>query len=62
MPAKKPTAEAIRRARLAAGLTQQQVADLIGYSRRTVQEWEAGRRNIRGLTFVALIEVTSGKR
>lgn len=34
----------IVRARLKAGLTQEQFAALLGVSRRTVEQWEQGRR------------------
>jgi putative transcriptional regulator len=34
----------IVRARLKAGLTQQQFAALLGVSKRTVEQWEQGRR------------------
>lgn len=34
----------IVRARLKAGLTQQQFAALLGVSRRTLEQWEQGRR------------------
>jgi putative transcriptional regulator len=34
----------IVRARLQAGLTQQQFAALLGVSRRTLEQWEQGRR------------------
>ena len=51
--AKKPLPSDIKEARLAAGLTQQQAAELIGYSRRAWQEWECGRRNMRFLVFEA---------
>lgn len=35
-----------REARLAAGLTQTQAAQLIGATMRAWQEWEGGRRNM----------------
>lgn len=35
---------AIRDARKAAGLSQQGVTDALGIPRRTLQDWEAGRR------------------
>lgn len=42
--AAKPYTSKIREARLQAGLTQQQVFDLIGIPMRTLQDWENGRR------------------
>ena len=54
---KNPTPKAIKKARLAAGLTQQQAAELIGYSRRAWQEWEAGRRTMRRVTLDAFQRV-----
>lgn len=41
-----PQAETIRQARKAAGLTQENAAQVIGATRRAWQEWEAGRRNM----------------
>jgi len=34
----------IKEARKSAGLTQQAITDKIGIPRRTLQDWEAGRR------------------
>ena len=34
-------------ARVAAGLTQQELADKMGISRSTVNDWETGKREIR---------------
>jgi transcriptional regulator with XRE-family HTH domain len=34
-------------ARVAAGLTQQELADKMGVSRSTVNDWETGKREIR---------------
>jgi DNA-binding transcriptional regulator YiaG len=53
VPAKKkrPTPKQIREARLAAGLSQRLAAELINYSERAWQEWEAGRRKMRQETF-----------
>lgn len=39
---------AIAQARARSGLSQQQFADLLGVSPRTVQEWEQGRRQPSG--------------
>ena len=38
----------IIRARLSAGLTQSQFAALLGVSRRTLEQWEQGRRSPSG--------------
>lgn len=35
----------IKEARLAAGLTQQQMSDLLEIPKRTIEEWERGSRN-----------------
>lgn len=50
---KSPSPEAIKKARLKAGLTQKQAAELIGYSRRAWQTWESGGGPMRGLVFEA---------
>lgn len=34
----------IREARIAAGLTQDAMAEKLGIPKRTIQDWEAGRR------------------
>ena len=39
---------AIARARLRAGLTQAQFAQLLGVSKRTLEQWEQGRRQPSG--------------
>ena len=39
---------AIARARLKAGLTQAQFAELLGVSKRTLEQWEQGRRQPSG--------------
>ena len=38
----------VARARMASGFTQQKFASLLGVSRRTLQEWEQGRKNPSG--------------
>ena len=43
-----PSPATIRAARKAAGMTQEQAANVIGATRRAWQEWEAGRRNMPG--------------
>jgi putative transcriptional regulator len=48
-----PTPTQIRKARLAAGLTQRQAAELIGYSLRMWEEWEAGRSPMRPVVWQA---------
>ena len=40
------TAERVRRARLAAGLTQERLAELSGLSQQQIQRCEAGRTNL----------------
>jgi putative transcriptional regulator len=44
-----PTPAQIRRARLAANMTQRQAAELIGYSLRMWEEWESGRSPMRAV-------------
>jgi putative transcriptional regulator len=50
---------AIARARLKVGLTQAQFAELLGVSRRTLEQWEQGRRQPSGAakTLVRLAEL-----
>jgi len=48
-----PTPAQIRKARLAADLTQRQAAALIGYSLRMWEEWEAGRYPMRAVLWQA---------
>lgn len=45
-PARTPAPDEVRAARVAAGLTQRQAADLIYGSLRTWQEWEWGERRM----------------
>jgi DNA-binding transcriptional regulator YiaG len=35
----------IKDARMAAGLTQKGMSDILGIPMRTIEDWEAGRRN-----------------
>lgn len=41
-----PNPEQIKAARAALGITQAQAGEVIGATRRTWQDWEAGRRNM----------------
>jgi len=41
-----PTPAAVKAARLAAGLTQEQAGATIGSARRTWQDWELGNRRM----------------
>ncbi len=54
--AKAPTPEQIKAAREKAGLTQKDAADLIGYTRRAWQQWEAGDRGMRRALFELFVE------
>lgn len=47
---------AIRDARKAAGLTQQGVTDTLGIPKRTLQDWESGRRTPPGWAAALVIE------
>ena len=47
---------AIRDARKAAGLTQQGVTDTLGIPRRTLQDWETGKRTPPGWAEALVIE------
>ena len=46
----------IRDARKAAGLSQQGVTDALGIPRRTLQDWEAGKRTPPGWAETLVIE------
>ena len=46
----------IREARQAAGLSQQGVTDTLGIPRRTLQDWEAGKRTPPGWAEALVIE------
>jgi putative transcriptional regulator len=49
----------VARARLSSGLTQAQFAALLGVSKRTLEQWEQGRRNPSGAakTLIKLAEL-----
>lgn len=49
VPQKAMTAEDLREARQAAGLTMVQAADLSGTPYRTWQDWETGKRRVPGI-------------
>jgi DNA-binding XRE family transcriptional regulator len=52
------TARLVLRARKEAGLTQKEAGELIGCSRRTWQDWEAGARKMRKTYFEIFVEMT----
>ena len=47
---------AIRDARKAAGLSQQGVADTLGIPKRTLQDWESGKRTPPGWAETLVVE------
>lgn len=47
---------AIREARQAAGLSQQGVTDALGIPRRTLQDWEAGKRTPPGWAEILIVK------
>lgn len=46
-----PSKEEVKKARLNAGLTQMQAANVIGYKLRSWQMWESGDRKMRKSLF-----------
>lgn len=50
-PMPSPTPAEIRELRTALGLTQAEFGELVDSARRTVEDWEAGRRNMPPLKF-----------
>ena len=46
----------IKEARQAAGLSQQGVTDVLGIPRRTIQDWESGKRTPPGWAEALVIE------
>lgn len=51
-----PRPEEIRAVREKSGLTQEEAAALIGYTRRAWQEWEAGTRGMRRALFDLFVQ------
>ena len=51
----------IKRARTAKGLTQKTLAELSGVPYRTIQDWEAGRRNPKDSSLQKIAEVLEVK-
>ena len=56
-----PTPTLIRTTRLSLGLTQAQAGEVIGATRRTWQDWEAGRRNMPESKWELFQTKTKGK-
>ncbi|NMW24495.1 helix-turn-helix transcriptional regulator [Rhodanobacter denitrificans] len=54
------SANSIRAARKAKGLTQQQVADQLGVSKQSVSDWENGRCDPEPRTAIALTSILRG--
>ena len=52
----------IRAARLKAGLTQQEMSELLGIPKRTIEEWEGGRRKCPEYTKKMVIKELGVKR
>ena len=46
----------IKEARQAAGLSQQGVTDVLGIPRRTIQDWESGKRTPPGWAEALVVE------
>lgn len=45
-------------ARVDAGLTQEELAEKLGVTRKSVQNWELGRKPIRKANFIAFCAIT----
>lgn len=54
-PATAPAGELVRRARLAAGLTQAELADLVGTTQSAVSRWERGHDEPRLASLVDVL-------
>lgn len=56
----------LKEARLAAGLTQQQMSDIMEIPKRTIQDWEAGKRKcppyVERLVLKELKELAESKK
>ena len=52
----------IKEARLKAGLTQQKMSELLGIPKRTIEEWEGGRRRCPEYTKKMVIKELEKKR
>lgn len=48
----------MKAARVAANMTQEQLAEKLGVSRQLVFEWENGKREVRAVYFYAFCHVT----
>jgi putative transcriptional regulator len=51
-----PSPNEIKQARLTAGLTQTKAANIIGYTMRSWQMWEAGKSPMRKVLFDTFLE------
>lgn len=45
-------------ARTTMGLTQEQFAERLGVSKKTVWNWENGKRNVKPITLIAICSIT----
>lgn len=52
----------IKEARLKAGLTQKKMSELLGIPKRTIEEWEGGRRRCPEYTKKMVIKELEKKR
>jgi DNA-binding transcriptional regulator YiaG len=53
--------ERLKQWRFSRGLSQRQAAAHLGVPKRTLQEWEQGRRSPRGLAWAALLSKLEAK-
>lgn len=61
-PPQSQISEQLRAAREAAGLTQQEAAELLGVDSQSVSRWERGERRIRAETFQRALKVYSDRQ